>query len=776
MAAWGSMREVIAVRLPAAMLAVCVTGGLVPAGEVQTQSGFVISGRPVRVEGLTAKSARQSQGPVTIRHVWMIEDGMRRTFVPNRQVRAQDVKSDSLISFDEFDVRRERTSRVIGPSIVGSYLEKTPFDLDGRRLVTLAGAREPIRISQEITKLRPDFVTVNSTSHRWTHALSTSALDDETLLSLLRRATDPGSSLDRLRVVRFLVDAERYTLARQELAAARGDWPELEARADQLEQQLHHLIAVKALGEIQQRRRAGQHRFAYAYAQKFPADRVSADVLREAGEILNGYRTQEQKIQAAHILLGELQAELPEEQGQEVGPLRSLLCEELDFATIGRLEPFLRTEGDDTLSADQKLGLAYTGWLLGDARADTSLARALRLWRVRFLVLESLRAEREVDRRAALRELHDIDGASVESVAAMVPQLPLPVETDPVAAGVPLTVEIAAEDGASPVRYSVVLPPEYTPGRAYPLLIALRSQGTTCEQALQWWAGTADQPGAAMKHGYLVIAPEYLEATAEQYNYGVPAHQIVLRSLNDVRRRYQIDSDRVFLAGHGMGGDAAFDIGMSHPDLFAGVLPVVGLCDQHCKVDWKNCPDLAWYVVGGEKDRDSLEVNATVLNRMMIGGYDLTYVEYIERGYETYFEERPRMFAWMELHRRAPERKEFEIRILRPTDAQLYWVEATQFREDALQPVAWTGDRMQTKPQPLEARITPGGTIHVWSGAGKTTIKLSPSLISFDERIPVNLGTRRVHNEFITPDLESLLSDLRERGDRQRLYWARLEF
>lgn len=772
----GSRQDTSIVWFLAIAVAACPAGAPVRAGEVRTHSGFVIAGRPVRIEGLTAKAARQSQGPVTIRHVWMVDDGMRRTFVPNRQVDAQNVKADSLITFDEFELRREKTSRVIGPTIVGSYLDKTPFDEHGRRIVTLAGAREPIQIRQEITKLRPDYVVVNSTSHRWTHALTTSVLDDNTLLSLLKQAADPGSSLDRLRIVRFLVDAERYTLAKDELAAVRTELPDLKPRADQLEEQLHHLIAVRALGEIQQRRRAGQHMFAYAYAQKFPADRVSAEVLREAGAILQDYRTQEQKIATAQIMLGELQAELPEEQARQVAPLRSTLCDELSFATIGRLEPFLRSELDETLPADEKLALAYSGWLLGDARADTSLSLALRLWRVRFLVLEALRSDREADRQAALRQLRDMDGASVENVAAMIPQLPLPVETDPVRAGVPVTIERPRRDGETAARYTLVLPPEYSPGRAYPLLIALRSQGNTCEQTAEWWAGTGESPGAAMKRGYIVIAPEYADATTEQYHYAAAAHEMVLDALHDVRQRYQIDSDRVYLAGHGMGGDAAFDIGMSHPDLFAGVLPVVGLCDQHCKVYWKNCPDLAWYVVGGEKDRNSLEVNALVLNKMMIAGYDVTYVEYIERGYESYFEERERMFDWMELHRRAPQRREFEIQILRPSDARLYWLEATNFHEDALQPVAWTGGRLQTRPQPLEARITPGGTIHVWSGADRTTIWLSPSLIDLDQRIPIHLGTRRVQNDFVKPDLEALLDDLRERGDRQRLYWARLAF
>ncbi len=632
---WMSINGLFA-AVAAATVAALVSVGVVRAGEVRTQSGFAVSGRPVRLEGLTTKAARRNRGPVNIRHVWMVDDGLRRTFVPQRLVDDEDVSTESLLTTEEFELRRQNTSRTIGPSIVGSYLEKTPFDKDGRRRVTLSGARGPIHIFQAITKLRPDTVTVSSTSHRWTHGLSTRVLPDDVLLSLLKRATDPDNSLDRLKVVGFLIDAERYTLAQQELDELRKQFPDMRATADETEERLNLFIALKAIGEVEQRRRAGQHEFAYAYAQKFPVDRVSADVRRRAAEIVNGYRVLEQKIRTAGDRLGELQAELTEEQAQQVGPLRSILLDELNFSTIGRLEPFLRTESDETLTAEEKLGLAYTGWLLGDARAETSLPLAVRLWRVRFLVLEYLRSEREADRQAALRTLHGMDGASVETVAAMVPRLPLPVETGPLAPGEPITIELPGQEGEHeepPVRYSIVLPLEYTPGRAYPLLIALRNQGMTGEQTLRWWAGTAEQPGSAMKRGYIVIAPEYAPPTAERYTYAAVAHEIVRRSLNDVRQRFQVDSDRVFLTGHGMGGDAAFDIGMSHPDLFAGVLPVVGVCDQHCKVYWKNCPELAWYVVGGEKDRDTLEVNATVLNPMMIRGYDVTYTEYIERGY-----------------------------------------------------------------------------------------------------------------------------------------------
>ena len=39
----------------------------------------------------------------------------------------------------------------------------------------------------------------------------------------------------------------------------------------------------------------------------------------------------------------------------------------------------------------------------------------------------------------------------------------------------------------------------------------------------------------------------------------------------DAMRRCSIDSDRVFIAGHGEGVTVAWDIALAHPDLWGGL-------------------------------------------------------------------------------------------------------------------------------------------------------------------------------------------------------------
>ena len=63
--------------------------------------------------------------------------------------------------------------------------------------------------------------------------------------------------------------------------------------------------------------------------------------------------------------------------------------------------------------------------------------------------------------------------------------------------------------------------------------------------------------------------PDYHYTPSEQ-----AAAQLALR---DARKRYSIDSDRVFVAGQLTGANMAWDLALAHPDLFAGAVVISGL-------------------------------------------------------------------------------------------------------------------------------------------------------------------------------------------------------
>ena len=139
----------------------------------------------------------------------------------------------------------------------------------------------------------------------------------------------------------------------------------------------------------------------------------------------------------------------------------------------------------------------------------------------------------------------------------------------------------------------------------------------------------------------------------------------MLGSLRDACRRFSIDTDRVFLTGHGIGGDAAWDIAIAHPDLWAGVIPIVAVADKFIGATPTNAKYVTWYVVGGELDGDKMARNAVELDRYMKPNTDVTVVEYQGRGYEPFGDEIQRMFDWMGLKQRKMP-KEIECVSMRP--------------------------------------------------------------------------------------------------------------
>src|SRR5262249_28053358 len=141
--------------------------------------------------------------------------------------------------------------------------------------------------------------------------------------------------------------------------------------------------------------------------------------------------------------------------------------------------------------------------------------------------------------------------------------------------------------------------PEYHHGRSYPVLILLHNSNEKAYDMLQRWSGPAAE------NGYILAAPLWLQKGLNMgYGFSEREHNTVLLALRDLRRRYSIDSDRVFLFGLGQGAMMAWDVGLSHPDLFAGVLPMSGSPEMFAERYWRNGQYVPFYVVSGDRSGD----------------------------------------------------------------------------------------------------------------------------------------------------------------------------
>ena len=77
----------------------------------------------------------------------------------------------------------------------------------------------------------------------------------------------------------------------------------------------------------------------------------------------------------------------------------------------------------------------------------------------------------------------------------------------------------------------------------------------------------------------------------------------------------------------------------------------------------------------------------------------------------------------------------------------------------------------------ISAKVTNGG-LNVRSGTDRVTVWLTPDIVDFQERLTVVVNGRRAgkRDKPVRPDLQTLLEDVRTRGDRQNPFWARVDF
>jgi poly(hydroxyalkanoate) depolymerase family esterase len=124
------------------------------------------------------------------------------------------------------------------------------------------------------------------------------------------------------------------------------------------------------------------------------------------------------------------------------------------------------------------------------------------------------------------------------------------------------------------------IPSLYRPEQAAPLLVMLHG----CTQGAEEFAALTKMNRYAEQHGFLVLYPEQIRRANLKrcWNWFRPENQMrnegeplaIMEIVDDVRRHYHIDTDRIYVAGLSAGAAMAVILGATYPDIFAAV----GLC------------------------------------------------------------------------------------------------------------------------------------------------------------------------------------------------------
>jgi predicted esterase len=767
----------VRVLLVVLFAAQAIVPGSLRADQILHKDGRLLDGKFARMSK-TAEDPLKNLDPETAQPIFLCDDNLRRTMVPF-----------NLLNPTSLRPLAEPTQRIVlqqavstGKSrvaCVGPLLAVQPFDPFGRRIIKIGTNQGPLDIIQGVTQITPEWTKIEGLNAGqnlvWDMRVATSSIPREQLVAMVNKnIKDPKNIDQRLQIVRLFIAADRYRDAEAELAGIARDFPNhpLPGEVIAIIRQQGAKVLVR---ELELRQNAGQHQLTWALLNKFPEQDVPGSIMQKVRQDILDYQQKatdrEQVIKELQLLITTLP---PSNETSVWREAIEEVTEDLSLENYGRLAAYLDFRKDTNTPATHKLSLAVSGWLLTSKRALTNPKAALSLYKTRNLIREYLLSKTTVEREQLYQAISEEEANTPELIASLIssmkPAYPLPekpANTDT------YTINVAGQPNQPDYTYEIIPPLEYDPYRSYPAVVCLHAQGMSPSNEMDWWAGPASPQGRlgqAARQGYFVIAPHYVSAAQPTYRGTALEHDVVTRCLRDASRRFNIDNDRVFLSGHSMGGDAAWDIGLSHPDLWAGVIPINGTA-QHDPIFFykQNAATVPFYFVTGELDCGVITKNAINWDYYFSHFYDTTLVEYLGRGHEHFSDEILRLFDWMNRKNRAADGrlypKLFKVFTKRETDNYFWSLEVRDFKFPRLDRGVQL-EQIQNKNS-LSVKTPHGAAISVY---------LAPEMIDFSKKVNVvHNGKNLTNDKLVPPQLRTILEDVRTRGDRRHPFWAVVE-
>lgn len=224
----------------------------------------------------------------------------------------------------------------------------------------------------------------------------------------------------------------------------------------------------------------------------------------------------------------------------------------------------------------------------------------------------------------------------------------------------------SAVDG-SEQPYRLYVPAAASAQAPLPLVIALH--GTSGDESTLFDKyGDGAIKKAAEKHGLLLVSPRSRGMTE---HYGIGEND-VLCVLADVRSRYRVDPDRIYVTGHSMGGTGAARLALQHPDLFAAAAPLApAFSHPHLATNAAHVP--FWWILGGEDEPFYLKGVMPGAERMLAQGRPHRISILPGRGHgdwvPEYFDP---VFEWLLQHRRILHPRRYVFSALTPMHGRAY--------------------------------------------------------------------------------------------------------
>ncbi len=208
-------------------------------------------------------------------------------------------------------------------------------------------------------------------------------------------------------------------------------------------------------------------------------------------------------------------------------------------------------------------------------------------------------------------------------------------------------------------KYLLFLPQGYDakPNERWPLILFLHGAGERGSDV--WKVATHGPPKHVATHPdfpFIIVSPQCPEGQ-------IWSNDVLLGLLDEVTRKYHVDTSRVYLTGLSMGGYGTWDLGLRYPEKFAAIVPICGGGELITVLlssgeNAQALKTLGVWAFHGAKDPvvppEESQRMVSILQRT--GVKDVKLTMYPEAGHDAWTETyaNPELYDWLLKHRRAP--------------------------------------------------------------------------------------------------------------------------
>jgi hypothetical protein len=669
-----------------------------------------------------------------------------------------------------------------------------------------------IAMEQRIGVVTPQYLFAATTDYQWNQLYFADEFGPDLTRKIVSqimsekkeyKGLTDGQKL--LELAKFSQQAGWYKEAERDVKAIIENYPNEKKVAEELLAKMKEEKANQFAESVEKAAAVGQHSVVAdrvaGYERLAYAKLVTPKLRLSVTDLKTKYDKAKSDIEQAKAYLKELPA-LTKKKADVWTKATECILDELNPDTVDRLDTFLvfaqqhemdrKANKKPGQTIEEVLALAVTGWLQGKLAAEPDVKTALKLAKGREFLVEYMTTDNPLKRASLLSAFQRDNDLPIDVMARLIAMIP-PVAHDPSLVKKEIQT-LQTPDGGS---YQLLLPPDYHHQRAYPVMILLASGRDSVPETVERFSGEA------ARQGFIIAAPQWAgkKAFKGRREPGVPERQLVLDTLRDLRRRFQVDSDRVFLWGWEDGGGLAIDVGLGHPDLFAGLVPMNGTFTQFTRrYYWPNAQYLPLYIIEGERNGGNPKIFRDAFEKgWRKNPYSVIYVEYRGRSSEWYGMEIPKMLNWASRKKRYTPLKEMgcpnfgtelgeEFHSTRAGDNRFYWLSAETIADKYLMEHSgkWTG---AFRPATFQVNLSLGnksdkaGTAKIFNqadirsiGTKKLTFWITPGMMDLSKPLTVRVNTVEViRQRMIAPSLETMLEEVYRTGDRQRVYVAKVE-